>query len=152
VAMGLGHMILWKEKGAAPSLIPALEKGLQIGIVLLGIGITLGALWAFQAWGRFWGWDPKETWALVTLLVYAALLHGRLANWWNGFGLAVGSVVAFQCVIMTWYGVNFLLKPGLHSYGGKHAGFAGVVGFALAEMMFLAMVGIRSSTHSKAEK
>ncbi len=144
VAMGMGHWILWKGF-VAPTrgLEPALERSLQIGVMLLGTGIVLGGFWAWQVWGRFWGWDPKETWALITLLGYVALLHGRRAGWWGGFGLAIGSVVSFQCVIMAWYGVNFLLKPGLHSYGSGQGWLAGALGFALGESIFLVVVWIR---------
>src|SRR5881275_1316863 len=63
------------------------------------------------------GADPKETWALIALLCYILALHGRLAGWWTQFGLAVASVVCFLAVLMAWYGVNFVLGKGLHSYG-----------------------------------
>ena len=139
-AMGLGHWVLWKRwRGASgeADLMSVLYGGLQIGLVLLGAGTVLGGFWAYQAWGRFWGWDPKETWALITLLCYAALLHGRRAGWWGGFGLAVGAVLAFQCVIAAWYGVNFLLGQGLHSYGWGSGGAGGAALFAALEAVFL---------------
>jgi ABC-type transport system involved in cytochrome c biogenesis permease subunit len=89
----------------------------QAGILLLIAGTFLGAWWADYSWGRFWGWDPKEVWALVTLLLYLALLHARLVGWVGDFGLAAFSVVCFASILMAWYGVNYVLATGLHSYG-----------------------------------
>jgi len=100
-----------------------MQRALQIGVILLAAGTILGGVWAHYSWGRFWGWDPKETWALIALLVYLAVLHGRYVNWWGAFGTAVGSLFAFFGIIMAWYGVNFVLAAGLHSYGFGGGGF-----------------------------
>ena len=94
----------------------------MLGLVLLTVGIFLGAVWANESWGRYWGWDPKETWALVTMLVYAAATHmdllgGRWAGAWAG---AVGSLVGLAAVLMTFFGVNYYLS-GMHSYGSDSA-------------------------------
>lgn len=86
-----------------------------IGFILLTIGIITGAVWAHSAWGRYWGWDPKETWSLITWLIYAAVLHSRMIRGWRGEKMAVLSMIGFFCVIFTYYGVNFILS-GLHSY------------------------------------
>jgi ABC-type transport system involved in cytochrome c biogenesis permease subunit len=118
-------------------------RAMQIGILLLATGTILGGVWANYSWGRFWGWDPKETWALITLLCYLALLHGRLAGWWKGFGLAVGSVICFLSVMMSWYGVNFILGQNgksLHSYGLSTGGFGYATGFAGFEILFVMTV------------
>jgi ABC-type transport system involved in cytochrome c biogenesis permease subunit len=115
-------------------------RAMQIGVLLLAAGTILGGVWANYSWGRFWGWDPKETWALVTLLCYLAVLHGRLAGWWGGFGLAVGSVACLLSVVMSWYGVNFVLGKGLHSYGFGTGGFSYVAVFAGFEIAFVAAV------------
>ena len=80
-----------------------------MGVLLLATGTILGGVWANYSWGRFWDWDPKETWALVTLLGYLFVLHGRIAGKWAGFGMAVGAALGFQGVFMAWYGVNFVL-------------------------------------------
>ena len=142
----LGHialtMSLWGRKYAAAQgeVQFFIYRAMQIGILLLAAGTILGGVWANYSWGRFWGWDPKETWALVTLLCYLALLHGRLAGWWGGFGLAVGSVVCFLSVMMSWYGVNFVLGKGLHSYGFGTGGFSYVAVFAVFEVIFVAFV------------
>ncbi len=86
-----------------------------IGFVLLTLGIITGAVWAHSAWGRYWGWDPKETWSLITWLVYAAVLHSRMIRGWRGKKMAFLSIIGFFCVIFTYLGVNLVLS-GLHSY------------------------------------
>jgi len=85
-----------------------------IGFLMLTIGIITGAVWAHTAWGTYWSWDPKETWSLITWLVYAALLHSRMVRGWRGKRLALFSIIGFFCVLFTYFGVNYL--PGLHSY------------------------------------
>jgi ABC-type transport system involved in cytochrome c biogenesis permease subunit len=102
-------------------------RAMQVGVLLVAAGTILGGVWADYSWGRFWGWDAKEVWALVTLLVYLVPLHGRFAGWINTFGLVVASVVCFGSVLMAWYGVNFVLPIGLHSYGFTEGGGQGVV-------------------------
>jgi len=92
-------------------------RAIQVGVLLLAAGIILGGVWADYTWGRFWGWDPKEVWALVALLGYLAVLHARLGGAIGNRCLAVMSVVCFSLVVMAWYGVNFVLGAGLHSYG-----------------------------------
>ena len=102
-------------------------RTMQVGVLLIAAGTILGGVWADYSWGRFWGWDPKEVWALITLLVYLIPLHGRFAGWVNTFGLVVSSVVCFLSVVMAWYGVNFVLGVGLHSYGFTEGGGQGIV-------------------------
>jgi len=97
-------------------------KATQVAVLLLAAGTILGALWADVAWGRFWGWDAKEVWSLISLLAYLLILHGRYIGWFGNFGLAVGSVLAFTSIVMAWYGVNFILGSGLHSYGSGAGG------------------------------
>jgi len=92
----------------------------QVTVLFLGAGIILGGVWANQSWGRYWGWDPKETWALISLLAYLVIVHGRFAGWLKRFGTNVASVVGMNLVIMTYYGVNYFLV-GLHSYAGGAA-------------------------------
>ena len=102
-------------------------RSMQVGILLVAAGTFLGGWWADVSWGRFWGWDPKEVWALITLLVYLIPLHGRFAGWVNTFWLVMASVVCFLSVLMAWYGVNFVLGVGLHSYGFTEGGSQGTV-------------------------
>ena len=141
LALGLGHVALgnYLFAPAATQRVKTLSqlnyRVLQVGILLLTAGIILGGIWAHFSWGRFWGWDPKETWALIALLCYLVPLHGRLVGWIGDFGLNVASVVAFNAVLMAWYGVNFVLGMGLHSYGFGTGGsgilLAGIVGLDL---------------------
>jgi len=90
---------------------------IAIGWPLLTAGIITGAVWANSAWGTYWGWDPKETWSLITWFVYAIYLHARYVRGWKGSQMAVISAVGFLAVIFTYLGVNLVLS-GLHSYGG----------------------------------
>jgi len=85
-----------------------------IGFISLSLGIITGSIWANVAWGSYWSWDPKETWSLITWLVYATVLHARLTRGWKGKRLAILSIIGFFCVLFTYFGVNLL--PGLHSY------------------------------------
>ena len=101
----------------------AIYRVLQVGVVLVAAGTLLGGMWADQAWGRFWGWDPKEVWALVILLSYLVPLHLRYAGVVGPTALAGWAVYGFLSVIMSWYGVNFLLGVGLHAYA-TGSGFA----------------------------
>ena len=144
LAMGFGHILLWRyarNPAAARADAPMhfwLYRVLQLGVLLLAAGTILGGVWANYSWGRFWGWDPKETWALIALLCYILALHGRLAGWWTQFGLAVASVVCFLAVLMAWYGVNFVLGKGLHSYGFGIGGETYVAIFVLLDLLFVA--------------
>jgi ABC-type transport system involved in cytochrome c biogenesis permease subunit len=126
---------------------------IRITVLLLTAGIVLGALWADQAWGRFWGWDPKEVWALISLLTYVLVLHAW--HVWPKhlyFGMAAASILGFTAVLFTWYVVNFVLPTGLHSYGSG-AGGAWAVGGAVAVewfLLFLAAVRYRAETRCDA--
>ncbi len=145
LAMGFGHILL-----ARYILDPAgarrdhalhfwLYRVLQLGVLLLAVGTILGAVWANYSWGRYWGWDPKETWAFITFLCYIVAIHGRIAGWWGQFGLAVASVACFAAVVMAWYGVNFWLGKGLHSYGRGVGGEGYVAGLLILDAAFLAL-------------
>jgi cytochrome c-type biogenesis protein CcsB len=92
------------------------EMAMILGLSLLTVGNFLGGVWANESWGRYWGWDPKETWALVSILFYAAVVHFRFIPKLNTpFAFAVASTVTFASIIMTYFGVNFYLS-GMHSY------------------------------------
>ncbi|MDF1877675.1 cytochrome c biogenesis protein CcsA [Sulfurimonas sp. SAG-AH-194-L11] len=92
------------------------EMSLMVGLVLLTVGNFLGGVWANESWGRYWGWDPKETWALVTILVYAVVIHLRfLKSLYSEFNFSVISLLSFTSVLMTYFGVNYYLA-GMHSY------------------------------------
>ena len=131
IAAGVSVRYLLKEKAAAA--LPATEKAgaeehlksldslsyklVCFGFLLLTVVILSGCVWAEQAWGSFWTWDPKETWALITWIIYAILLHQRIRKNWRGKKMAWFCVIAFACVLFTFAGVNKLLS-GLHSYAG----------------------------------
>jgi cytochrome c-type biogenesis protein CcsB len=97
------------------------EAAMILGLYFLIIGTFLGGVWANESWGRYWGWDPKETWSLVTILVYTFISHMRLMPGFKGyFAFNVGAVFGLLSVLMTYFGVNYYLS-GLHSYGGGNA-------------------------------
>ncbi len=128
-------------RGIAANL-PSLEaldlwtyRLIAFGFPLLTLVIITGAVWAQAAWGRWWGWDPKETASLITWLVYAGYLHGRLRRNWRGAPAAAFAIIGFAAILFCYAGVNLI--PGLHSYGGQVAreggrmvlgGFEGVSG------------------------
>ena len=92
------------------------EMSLTVGLVMLTIGNFLGGMWANESWGRYWGWDPKETWALISIMVYAFVLHMRLIPALKSrFVFSIASILSFASILMTYFGVNFYLA-GLHSY------------------------------------
>lgn len=90
-------------------------KTISIGFPFLTLGIITGSIWANSAWGSYWSWDPKETWALITWFIYAIYLHLRIFAKWKGRSSAIASIIGFASVLFTFIGVSFLL-PGLHSY------------------------------------
>ena len=143
LACAFGHILLFRyarNPSAARKDAPMhfwLYRVIQLGVLLLAAGTILGGVWANYSWGRFWGWDPKETWALIALLCYITTLHGRLAGWWTQFGLVVASVLCFLAVLMAWYGVNFVLGKGLHSYGFGIGGETYVVTFVALDLLFV---------------
>jgi cytochrome c-type biogenesis protein CcsB len=98
-----------------PALDSLIYRTTVLGFLLLTLGIVTGAVWAETAWGRYWSWDPKETWSLITWFIYAALLHARLLKGWHGRRTAWLAVLGFMAVLFTYFGVSFLLT-GLHSY------------------------------------
>ncbi|MEN6449719.1 MAG: cytochrome c biogenesis protein CcsA [Thermoguttaceae bacterium] len=134
---------------ACRQLAGFIDTAIQVTVVLLTAGIILGALWADNAWGRFWGWDPKETWALISLLVYMAFLHAQRVGWSADFGVCVTAVLGFSVVLFTWYGVNFLMPGGKHSYGGAGGGSWPMCVVAVAQACFLAAAAMRRFIESR---
>lgn len=130
VAGGLGVLYLFRaaaeakqqSKNAASSL-PNLQvldtltyKNIVFGFLWLSAGIITGAIWANEAWGTYWSWDPKETWSIITWFLYALTLHARFTRGWRGQRIAWLAILGLFAVGFTYFGVNFLLS-GLHSYG-----------------------------------
>ncbi len=93
----------------------AIYKMVSAGFAMLSLSIVLGAIWAEQVWGSYWTWDPKETWALVTWIIYAIYLHLHRQRGWRGNNARILVIIGFLLVLFTFFGVNYLL-PGLHSY------------------------------------
>ena len=127
LSFGLSIMYLLKRldnddrKNIFLKLIP--QKGILdelnyqmvvIGFLMLTLGIITGSVWAYSAWGSYWSWDPKETWSLITWLIYASVLHSRMVRGWKGRKIAILCFIGFSCVMFTYFGVNYL--AGLHSY------------------------------------
>lgn len=146
LAMALGHRHLILErtkkftKAAQETSAQLIYGVIQLGILLLGIGTVLGGVWANESWGRFWGWDPKETWALITFLAYLVVVHLKYSKKITPHWLALSSIIGFFFVLMTWYGVNFVLGRGLHSYGFGSGGMMWILAYIAAEIIFLAVV------------
>ena len=116
------------------------EMALTVGLVMLTIGNFLGGMWANESWGRYWGWDPKETWALISIMVYAFVIHMRLVPGLRGrFGFNFMSVIAFSSIIFTYFGVNFYLS-GLHSYqSGQQIASINII---IISIVIIALLGI----------
>ncbi len=116
---------------------------MKFGVVLLSAGVILGGVWADYSWGRFWGWDPKETWSLIVLLVYMSILHGKYTNWINHNNFVPLVAAAFLSVMMAWFGVNYILASGLHSYGFSEGGAIFLGSFFLAQISLLVIYLIK---------
>ncbi|MBU3821561.1 cytochrome c biogenesis protein CcsA [Flavobacteriaceae bacterium XHP0103] len=118
------------------------EMALTVGLVMLTIGNFLGGMWANESWGRYWGWDPKETWALISIMIYAFVIHMRLVPGLRGRWLYnLCSIIAFSFIIFTYFGVNFYLS-GLHSYqSGQQIASFNIIAIAIA---ILALLGVLS--------
>lgn len=129
----------------------AAYRMIQLGVFLLTAGIILGGIWADYSWGRFWGWDSKETWALIADLGFIAILHARYQRWIDEFGLLASSTFAYLLVVMAWYGVNFILATGLHSYGFSSGGTSMVIGFVALQLGLLGTVFVMRARVNKAE-
>lgn len=141
----LGHIYIFTHlfapgrQEALKNLETYMYRMLQVTVLFLLAGVVLGGVWAKEAWGRFWGWDMKETWALISLLAYLAALHGRFAGAIKGVGTAVASIVGLALVFLTFYGVNYVFGRGLHTYGfGQGSALPLYIYFAVEALVVLA--------------
>lgn len=124
------------------------NMGLLIGLTLLTIGTFMGAVWANESWGRYWSWDPKETWALITVVIYSIVIHLHLVRgWFSNWSFNFASVMAFASVLMTFFGVNFFLS-GLHSYG-KNEGVAAMFNYIGIGFLVIILIAVVSFVRSK---
>lgn len=156
LSMGIANVSLFQFLRSTDKRVSKIEtlnllsyRAMQFGVVLLAAGTLLGGFWADYSWGRFWGWDPKETWALIALLCYIAMLHARFVGWVNPFTFPVWTVLSFLSVLMAWYGVNFVLGVGLHSYGFSSGGMSAVVLFTAVQLTYVVLVAaVRRARHA----
>ncbi|MBA3604208.1 MAG: cytochrome c biogenesis protein CcsA, partial [Parachlamydiaceae bacterium] len=140
----LGHIYLvglayYKRETTSLELVAqSIVLSLYIGVVLLIGGTLLGGIWAAQSWGRFWDWDPKESWAFISICIYLLWIHAYRFGKIQHLGIAVGSILGFLAISFTWYGVNYILGTGLHSYGFGSGGNFYYYCYLFAELLFLA--------------
>lgn len=122
---------------------------LKYGTVLLAAGVILGGIWADYSWGRFWGWDPKETWSLIVLFIYMAILHGKYTSWIPPHRFIFLTAAAFMSVMMAWFGVNYILASGLHSYGFSQGGAFFLAAFFTIQVVILILTAGRGLPKQK---
>lgn len=130
----LGHLYLFKRSAAIEK---TLLNSLYIGTAFLIGGTILGGVWAAQSWGRFWDWDPKEAWAFISSGLYLIWIHAYKFKKIGGLGLAIGSIIGLAAITFTWYGVNYILATGLHSYGFGNGGELFYYLYLVAELLFI---------------
>lgn len=124
----LANLVLFRmkwgqiERDEVDKISDLIYTCLKYGNILLFAGIILGGIWADYSWGRFWGWDPKETWSLIVFMLYMAILHGRYTSWITTERFIPYVALTFLSVMMAWFGVNYILATGLHSYGFSEGG------------------------------
>ena len=119
------------------------NMALLVGLALMTVGTFLGGVWANESWGRYWSWDPKETWALITVVIYSVVTHLHLIRgWFSHWSFNFASVLAFGSVIMTYLGVNYFLS-GLHSYG-ENEGVSAMFSNILIAFAVIAVLGVVS--------
>jgi ABC-type transport system involved in cytochrome c biogenesis permease subunit len=133
VRYALQHQKFSSEEFMAKSIL----QTMYIGIALLIPGTILGGVWAAESWGRFWDWDPKESWAFISACIYVLIIHAYTFKKIHNYGLAVGAISGLMAISFTWYGVNYILGTGLHSYGFGKGGEVYYYGYLLIEGLFL---------------
>lgn len=121
---------------------------LKYGTIMLGAGIILGGVWADYSWGRFWGWDPKETWSLIAFVIYMAILHGRYTNWIPNRRFVPLVAGAFMSIMFAWFGVNYILASGLHSYGFSEGGAIFLLSFFVIQTTIIVVATLGKSKGS----
>lgn len=125
--------------------VDLIYTSIKYGVVLLSAGVILGGVWADYSWGRFWGWDPKETWSLIVLLIYMSILHGRYTSWITPQRFVPMVAGAFMSVMMAWFGVNYILASGLHSYGFSEGGAIFLASFFGIQIFILILSTLKPS-------
>lgn len=143
----LGHLYLfgWLKNRSESPWMQAIAKltlqSMYLGVALLVPGTILGGVWAAESWGRFWDWDPKEAWAFISICTYLICVHMFRFKHIGNFGLAICSIAGLLVISFTWYGVNYILGTGLHSYGFGSGGEIYYYLYCAAEIGFIGIVG-----------
>lgn len=132
-----GYLYNRQETPGMAALATYILQSMYLGVALLVPGTILGGIWAAQSWGRFWDWDPKESWAFISSCIFLLWIHAHKFRYIQNFGLAVGAIVGLQAIGFTWYGVNYILGTGLHSYGFGSGGELYYYLFLASEGLFL---------------
>jgi len=141
----LGHVYLYlatfkKKNQTDPSMVliaKIILQSMYAGLAMLIPGTILGGVWAAESWGRFWDWDPKESWAFISICTYLIWVHCFRFGKIHHFGLAMGSAIGLLVISFTWYGVNYILGTGLHSYGFGSGGDIYYFAFLFLDLCFL---------------
>lgn len=136
----LGGLMISKQETPSIKFIGnCILQSMYLGLAMLIPGTILGGVWAAESWGRFWDWDPKEAWAFISICTYLICVHAYRFNHIQHFGLAMGSIIGLQVISFTWYGVNYILGTGLHSYGFGSGGDLYYYSFLIGETIFLTL-------------
>jgi ABC-type transport system involved in cytochrome c biogenesis permease subunit len=149
LAWGMGNVSLGMlafgrgDRDSLKTLAQLTYRAVQLTVLLLATGTFLGGWWAAEAWGRFWGWDPKEVGALFALVCYVIPLHARYIGWVREFGLAVSAILCFGAILVSWYVINFVLAAGLHSYGFGGGGGPWVLWSVLLNLLWVSWTALR---------
>ncbi len=142
----LGHIYLGTyflkgdETPALQSIAKLILQTMYAGVAMLIFGTLLGGVWAAESWGRFWDWDPKESWAFISICIYLLWIHAYIFHRIADLGLAIGSILGLMAITFTWYGVNYLLGAGLHSYGFGQGGAAFYYVYLATEIIFISAI------------
>lgn len=145
----IAHYILFKNDFSKQKV---LLLTLYMGVFLLIPGTILGGVWAAESWGRFWDWDPKEAWAFISSVLYVTAIHAYRTGNIGIRGLTIGCLIGFNAITFTWYGVNYILGTGLHSYGFGNGGQIYYYLFLIAEIIIISWACLRSSPRRSLEK
>lgn len=136
-------LALWRGYQDKQTLETCITQSLYLGVALLIPGTILGGVWAAQSWGRFWDWDPKESWAFISICTYLILIHLYRFNKIGVKGLSFGAIIGLGIISFTWYGVNYILGTGMHTYGFGSGSHVYYLIFLLAESVFLIYMALR---------
>lgn len=142
------HMLKGREAEEMRSLAGMMLQTMYLGTLLLIPGTILGGVWAAESWGRFWDWDPKESWAFISSCIYLMWIHAFRFHHIGNFGLAIGSIIGLQAITFTWYGVNYILGTGLHTYGFGDGGEIYYYLFVAMELSFILAAWLKKNAQS----